>query len=117
MLTLWWDVKGIVVYELLPRNQTKYYAYCRHLDKLNNSVKQKRPQRVITTTLPFTVITQNLTQVWVAVLRLCWDLLPHPPDRLTFIPVVAKRVNGDTFNSNENIKSFLELFYFSESGQ
>ena len=45
MLSVWWDFKGIVYFELLPRNQTiNSNVYCRQLMKLDKEVKEKRPE-------------------------------------------------------------------------
>ena len=45
MLSAWWDFKGIVYFELLPRNQTiDSTVYCRQLMKLNNEIKEKRSE-------------------------------------------------------------------------
>ena len=45
--SVWWDWKGVVFFELLPRNQTiNSDVYCRQLNKLNAVVKEKRPELV-----------------------------------------------------------------------
>ena len=45
MLNVWWDFKGIVYFELLPRNQTIHWnVYCRQLMKLDKKIKEKRPE-------------------------------------------------------------------------
>ena len=45
MLTVWWDYKGIVHFELLPRNQTiNSNVSCRQLMKLAKEMKEKRPE-------------------------------------------------------------------------
>ena len=47
MLNVWWDFKGIVYFELLPRNQTiNYNVYCRQVMKLDKEIKEKRPELV-----------------------------------------------------------------------
>ena len=47
MLSVWWDWKGAVFFELLPKNQTIHSdVYCRQLNKLNAAVKEKRPELV-----------------------------------------------------------------------
>ena len=41
MLFVWWDWKGMVVFELLPRNETiNFDVYCRQLNKVNTAVKE-----------------------------------------------------------------------------
>ena len=42
VLNVWWDFKGIVHFELLPRNQTiSSNVYCRQLMKLDEEIKEK----------------------------------------------------------------------------
>ena len=46
-MSVWWDWKGVVFFELLPRNQTiNSDIYSRQLNKLNAAVKEKRPELV-----------------------------------------------------------------------
>ena len=45
VLSVWWDFKGIVYFELFPRNQTiNSNVYCRQLMKLDKEMKEKRPE-------------------------------------------------------------------------
>ncbi|XP_015432529.1 PREDICTED: histone-lysine N-methyltransferase SETMAR-like [Dufourea novaeangliae] len=45
MLSIWWDYKGVVYFELLPRNQTiNSDVYCQQLLKLDEAIKEKRPE-------------------------------------------------------------------------
>ena len=45
MLSVWWDFKGIVYFELLRRNQTiNSNVYCHQLMKLDKEIKEKRPE-------------------------------------------------------------------------
>ena len=47
MLSVWWDWKGVVFFELLPKNQTiNSDIYCRQLNKLNPAVKEKGTELV-----------------------------------------------------------------------
>ena len=47
MLSVCWDWRDVVFFELLPRNQTiNSDVYCRQLNKLNAAVKEKRPELV-----------------------------------------------------------------------
>ena len=45
MLSVWWDFKDIVHFELLIRNQTiNSNVYCRQVMKLEKEIKEKRPE-------------------------------------------------------------------------
>ena len=47
LLSVWWDFKGVLFFELLPRNETiDLNVYCRQLENLNQSIAQKRPELV-----------------------------------------------------------------------
>jgi len=47
MLSVWWDWKCVVYFELLPRNLTiDSDVYCQELDKLNGAINEKRPALV-----------------------------------------------------------------------
>ena len=44
---VWWDWKGVVYFELLPRNQTiNSDVYCQQLDKLDAAIKVKWPELI-----------------------------------------------------------------------
>ena len=45
MLSVWWAYKGILHFELLPRNQTiNSKMYAQQLAKLSDEVQEKRPE-------------------------------------------------------------------------
>ena len=44
-MTVWWDLKAIVYFELLQRNQTiNSNIYCRQLMELDKEIKEKWPE-------------------------------------------------------------------------
>ena len=46
-MSVWWNWKGAVIFELLSRNQTTNSdVYCRQLNKLNAAFKEKRTELV-----------------------------------------------------------------------
>ena len=48
MLSVWWDFKDNVYFELLPRNQTiNSNVYCHQLIKLDKEMKEQRPELAI----------------------------------------------------------------------
>jgi len=43
MLRIWWDIKGVIYYDLLPENQTIDAAkYCKQLDRLREAAEAPR---------------------------------------------------------------------------
>ena len=83
LLSVWWDYKGIVYFELLPPNRTiNSVVYIEQLTKLNNAVEEKRPEL---TNRKGVVFHRNNARPRTSLvtrqklLELGWDVLPHPP--------------------------------------
>jgi hypothetical protein len=78
---IWWDMEGIVHYELLERNLTvTAERYCQQLRRLEEVIQHKRPGRrhgVILQHDNARPLTANMTKA--AVQELDWEILPHPP--------------------------------------
>ena len=122
MLSVWWDWKGVVFFELLPRNQTiNSDVYCRQLNKLNAAVKEKRPELVNRKGVIFhhdnaTPHTSLATRQ--KLLRLGWEVMLHPPYSPDLAPSdyylfrsLQNSLNGKTFNDDEAVKSHLVQFF------
>jgi len=124
MLSIWWDFKGIVFFELLPDNTTiNSEVYCQ-LDKLNDSLKQKRPELINRKGVVFhqdnarphtSLVTRQ------KLLQLGWDVLPHPPYSPDLAPSdyylfrsLQNFLEGKTFPSNEKVKNHLDQFFASK---
>ena len=83
LLSVWWDYKGIVYFELLPPNRTiNSVVYIEQLTKLNNAIEEKRPELTNRKGVVFhhdnarphtSLVTRQ------KLLELGWDILPHPP--------------------------------------
>ena len=90
MLSAWWDWKGMVLFELLPRNQTiNSYVYCRQLNKLNAAVKKKRPELVNCKGIIFhddNVTPDTSLATRQKLLRLVSEVMLHPPYSLDLAP-------------------------------
>ena len=122
MLSIWWDWKGVVVFELLPRNQTiNLDVYCRQLDKLNALVKKKRPELVNrkgvifhhSNATPHTSLATRQKLLWLG-----WEVTLHPPYSTDLAPSdyclfrsLQNSLNGKTFNDDEAVKSHLVQFF------
>ena len=83
MLSVWWDFKSIVYFELLPRNQTiNSNVHCRQLMKLDKEFKEKRPELA---TRKGVIFHQDNSRPHTSLvtrkklLELGWEVMPHPP--------------------------------------
>ena len=123
MMSVWWDWKDVVSFELLPRNQTiNLDVYCCQLNKLNASaVKENRPELVNRKGVSFhhdnaTPYTSLATRK--KLLRLGWEVMLHPPYRPDLAPSdyylfrsLQNSLNCKTFNDDEAVKSpLVQLF-------
>ena len=82
MLSVWWDFKGIVYFELLPRNQTIHSNVCsRQLMKLDKEIEEKWPELANRKGAIFHQDNARPHRSLVArkkVLELGWEVMPHP---------------------------------------
>ena len=118
VLSVWWDWKGVVFFELLPRNQTiNLDVDCRQLNKLNAVVKEKRPELVNRKGVIFhhDNATPHTRQ---KLLRFGWEVVllpPYSPDLAPsdyyFFRFLQNSLNGKNFNDDEGVKSHLVPFF------
>jgi len=81
MLTVFWDVDGILLFELLrPNFIINAESYCNQLDRLNNILSIERPQKDHIFLLHDNARphTAKLTREKI-VNKLNWEILAHPP--------------------------------------
>ena len=83
MLCIWWDWKGVLYYELLPKNQRIHSnKYCSQLDQLKVAVDERHSELVNRKRLIF---HQNNARLHVSLmtrqnlLQLGWEVLIQPP--------------------------------------
>ena len=83
MLSVWCDWKGVVFFELLPRNQTiNSDVYCRQLNKFNASVKEKLRELVNRKGVIFhheNATPHTSLAIRQKLLRLGWEVMLHSP--------------------------------------
>ena len=82
MLSVQWNFKCIVYFEMLLRNQTiNSNAYCRQLMKLDKEIQKKRPELATRKGVIFhqdnarqhtSLVTRK------KLLELGWEVMPHP---------------------------------------
>ena len=121
MLSVWWDWKGVVFFELLSRNQTiSSDVYCRQLNKLNAAVKEKRPELVNRKGVIFhhdNATPHTSLAIRQKLLRLAWKVMLHPPYSPDHAPSnyylfrsLQNSLNRKTFNDHVAVKSHLVQF-------
>lgn len=80
MLSVWWDVLGIVHWELLPPNTTiTADYYCSQLRRLKAKLQSSRPQREKVYFLHDNARPHTAKSTRLQLLELAWEVLPHPP--------------------------------------
>ena len=83
MLSVWWDFKGIVYFELLPRYQTiNSNVYCHQLIKLDKEIKEQRPELATRKDVIFHQDNARPHKSLVTrkkLLELGWEVILHPP--------------------------------------
>ena len=90
MLSIWWDWKGILSYELLPPNKTindndkdDKDVYCEQIDKFKKEIeKKKRPELVNRRGVIFhhdNPRPHTFLKTQEKLSELDWDVLLHPP--------------------------------------
>lgn len=125
MLSVWWDYKGIIFFELLPDNSTiDSKVYCNQMDKLNAVIKQKRPELINRKGVVFqhdNARPHTSLATRTKILQLGWDVLPHPPYSPDLAPSdyylfrsLQNFLDGQTFSSNEDIQNHLDQFFASK---
>ena len=90
MLSVWWDFKGIVYFELLLRNETiNSNVLCRQLMKLDKEIKEKLPELKTRKGVIFyqdnarphtSLVTRK------KLLELGWEVMPNPPYSPDLVP-------------------------------
>jgi hypothetical protein len=123
MLCIWWDMEGIIHYELLGRNQTvTAERYCQQLRRLEEAIQQRRPGRGHGVILQYDSArphAANMTKA--AIQELDWEILPHssyspdlsPSDyHLFFSLSLSNNLRGAKFPSTTTVSSnwFYDFF-------
>jgi hypothetical protein len=120
MLCIWWDMEGIVHYELLERNLAiSAERYRQQLRRMEEAIQQKRPGRRHGVILqhdnarPHTV---NMTKA--AIQELDWEIPPHPPYSPDLAPSdyplfcsLSNNLRGVSFNNDAELQNWLDDFY------
>jgi len=122
MLSVWWDYKGIVYFEILPRNQTiNSDVHIEQLTKLNNAIQKKRPELI---NRKGVVFHHNNARPHISLAthlklrELGWEILMHPsyspdlaPSDYHLFRALQNFLNSKNFNNDDDVKSHLVQFF------
>ena len=122
LLCVWWDIKGIIHFELLEENQTiNSGLYIEQLTRLEEALNQKRPALVNRKGLILhhdnarPHVAKNVIQ---KINSFNWEILPHPPYSPDIAPSdyhlfrsLQHHLIGKKFNQKNDIKNDLQQFF------
>ncbi|EEB17747.1 mariner transposase, putative [Pediculus humanus corporis] len=122
LLSFWWDYKGIVNFELLPRCQTiNSEVYIRQLTNLNDTIQEKRPELANSKGIVFhhhNARPSPSLATGQKLLELGWNVLLHPPyspklapNNYHFFRFLKNFLNGQKFQNDNEVKTALEQFF------
>jgi histone-lysine N-methyltransferase SETMAR len=126
MLCVWWDIGGILYYELLQPSQTvNAQRYSEQLTRLNTAIVEKRPWNR-RGKRPVTLLHDNarphvakLTQQKIQ--ELGWKVLPHPayspdlaPSDFHLFRSMEHQLRGEVFKNFNEVRSFVDEFFRSK---
>ncbi|GBL98375.1 Mariner Mos1 transposase [Araneus ventricosus] len=125
---IWWDCRRIIYKEYLNSRQTINSAiYSNILIKVRNAILEKRRNEFRRKVVLF---HQDYTRPYVstmtgwALYKLEWDLMQHPPYSLDMAPSdfyllshLQLNLDGEVFNSNEEVINEVDLFLDSRTPQ
>lgn len=121
-MSVWWDYKGILHFELLSRNQTiNSNVYVQQLAKPSDAVQEKRPELANRKGVVFQHDNAKSHTSFVTrqkLLELGWDVLSHPPFSPDLAPSdyylfrsMQNSLNGKIFNDADDVKLHLIQFF------
>ena len=126
MLSVWWDYKGIIYYELIPDNEMiNSDKYCSQLDQLKLVIDKKRSALA---NRKGVIFHQDNARPHVSIrtqekLReLGWDILIHPSYSPDLVPSdyhlfrsLQNTLNGKNFNCLGAVQNHISNFFESKS--
>jgi [histone H3]-lysine36 N-dimethyltransferase SETMAR len=123
MLCIWWDFKGIILWELLPHNITvNSDLYCAQLDRLNAEIKKKRPEMKKVRFLHDNARPHTAKKTMQKLLEQGWEVMPHPayspdlaPSDYHLFRSLQNHLNEKHFVDEDEVKSYLCDYFNSLS--
>lgn len=121
MLSVWWGVRGVVYWELIPNNKTVTAAvYCAQLDKLKAQLEAKHPEQRKVHFLHDNARPHVALSTRQKLMQFGWDVLPHPPYSPDLAPTdyhlflsLSNKLRDQSFENEDDLKAFLDNFFDS----
>lgn len=126
MLCVWWDMQGIVHYEMLPRNQTiTAKVYSAQLQRLKKAINQNRSNRHHGVLLQHDNARPHTARLTKIVLEeLGWEVLPHPPYSPDLAPSdfhlfrsLSNALKDVSFDDENELDTWLNEWFKSKPAQ
>jgi len=125
MLCIWWDILGVVYWELLPENATITAAkYCAQLNKIKSEVEKKRPSGGQVYFQNDNARPHIAKSVKSKLEQFQWKLLDHPPYSPDLAPSdyhlfrsLSNDLRDRKFENENDLKQYLQEFFDSKSSE
>lgn len=122
MLSVWWDTRGVVYFELLPHNATITAAYyCSQLQKLSAELERVRAGHGKILFLHDNARPHTAKSTRQKLLELGWEVLPHPPYSPDLAPSdyhlfrsLQNNLQGKKFDDREELESYIRNFFITK---
>ena len=122
MLSVWWGVRGIAHWELLPTNSTvTSEVYCAQLERLKAKLEADHPRRGKVYFLHDNARPHVAKSTRQKLMTFGWDILPLPAYSTDLAPsdyhlflALSNKLRDMHFDEPSNIESYLEDFFRSQ---
>lgn len=120
MLCVWWNIRGVVHWELLPSGTTvNKHVYCRQLNDVANKLRGKQDKVYFLHDNARPHVSKIARQ---KIMELGWTLVPHPPYSPDLAPTdyhlfrsLSHHLSGKKFDNQDELKKSLENFFNNKS--
>jgi [histone H3]-lysine36 N-dimethyltransferase SETMAR len=122
MLSIWWDVKGVIYFELLPPNTTvDATLYCTQMERLQVALTKERPKRDKVRLLHDNARPHTAKKTREKIQELGWEVLPHPayspdlaPSDYHLFRSLSNHLENKDFDNQDHLQKDLEHFFNSK---
>ena len=120
MLSVWWGVKGIIYWEVLPADCTiTAELYCQQLDRVATKLQGKQDRIYFLHDNARPHIAKSTRE---KLLKLGWVTIPHPPYFPDLAPTdyhlfhsLANHLHEKKFNDEDHLKTDIDNFFNQKS--